>query len=58
MERALPTSLVPNRDVGVQLHGDLAGCVLHYAAAILDGAPGGKDRAAEDTFFIRTQVSF
>ena len=41
IERALPTSLVPNRDVGIQLHGDLAGGVVCYAAAILDGAPDG-----------------
>jgi phosphate-selective porin OprO/OprP len=41
VERAFPTSLLPNRDVGLQLHGDLAGGVLYYAAAVLDGAPDG-----------------
>jgi phosphate-selective porin OprO/OprP len=41
VERAFPTALVPNRDVGIQLYGDLAGGVLSYAAALLDGAPDG-----------------
>ena len=41
VERAYPTALVPNRDVGVMLHGDLAGGVVAYAAAVLDGAPDG-----------------
>jgi phosphate-selective porin OprO/OprP len=41
VERAFPTVLVPNRDVGVVLHGDLAGGVVAYAAGVLDGAPDG-----------------
>ncbi|HEX9187608.1 MAG TPA: porin [Vicinamibacteria bacterium] len=41
VERAYPTALVPNRDVGVMLHGDLAGGVLAYAAGVFDGAPDG-----------------
>lgn len=41
VERAFPTLLVPNRDVGVQLSGELAGGVLAYAAGIFDGAPDG-----------------
>jgi phosphate-selective porin OprO/OprP len=41
VERAFPTAIVPNRDVGVMLHGDLAGGVVAYAGAILDGAPDG-----------------
>jgi phosphate-selective porin OprO/OprP len=41
VERAFPTALVPNRDVGVQLHGDLAGGVFSYAAGVFDGAPDG-----------------
>ena len=41
VERAYPTALVPNRDVGVMLHGDLAGGVLAYAAGLFDGAPDG-----------------
>lgn len=41
VERAYPTALVPNRDVGIQIHGDLAGGVVAYAAGIFDGAPDG-----------------
>jgi len=41
VERAFPSLLLPNRDVGIQVHGDLAGGVLTYGAAFLDGAPDG-----------------
>jgi len=41
VERAYPTAIVPNRDVGVMLHGDLAGGVVAYAAGLFDGAPDG-----------------
>jgi phosphate-selective porin OprO/OprP len=41
VERAFPTALVPNRDIGVQLHGDLAGGVVSYAVGVFDGAPDG-----------------
>jgi phosphate-selective porin OprO/OprP len=41
VERAFPTALVPNRDVGAMVFGDLAGGVVSYAGAILDGAPDG-----------------
>jgi phosphate-selective porin OprO/OprP len=41
VERAFPTALVPNRDVGIMLYGDLAGGVVSYAAALADGAPDG-----------------
>jgi phosphate-selective porin OprO/OprP len=40
-ERALPTSLVPNRDLGLEIHGDLASGVVSYAAGVFDGAPDG-----------------
>ena len=40
VERALPTDIAPNRDVGVQLHGELGG-VFGYAAAIVNGVPDG-----------------
>ncbi len=56
IERALPNNLVPNRDTGVQLHGDVAGGVLNFMAGVfngvLDGGSGdvdlsdGKDYAA------------
>jgi phosphate-selective porin OprO/OprP len=41
VERAYPTAIVPNRDVGVMLHGELAGGVFGYAAGVFDGAPDG-----------------
>ncbi len=38
-ERSLANDLVPNRDLGAELHGELFGGVLSYAAGIFDGAP-------------------
>jgi phosphate-selective porin OprO/OprP len=56
VERAFPTSLGPNRDVGVQLSGDVGGGWASYALGVFngvaDGASGdvdtndGKDLAA------------
>ncbi|HEY7410654.1 MAG TPA: porin [Vicinamibacteria bacterium] len=40
VERAYPSVLLPIRDVGVQLHGELGG-VLAYAVGVFDGAPDG-----------------
>jgi len=50
VERALPTDIVPNRDVGVQLSGDLGGGVFSYAAAVLNGVVdgGSADLSASD----------
>jgi phosphate-selective porin OprO/OprP len=39
VERGLPTSLVPNRDVGAQLYGDLAEARVSYAVGAFDGVP-------------------
>jgi phosphate-selective porin OprO and OprP len=39
IERGLPTALVPNRDVGVQLYGDIAKARLQYQVGAFDGAP-------------------
>jgi phosphate-selective porin OprO/OprP len=41
MERAYPTNLAPNRDVGVQLYGDLAAGTFSYAVAAMNGVPDG-----------------
>ena len=47
--RAFPTSLVPNRDFGVQLSGDLGGGRLSYAAGVFNGAiDGGSSEALGD----------
>lgn len=49
-ERALPNNLVPNRDLGVQLSGDLFGGKLSYAVAALNGvADGASSDAIADT---------
>jgi phosphate-selective porin OprO/OprP len=45
IERGLPTSLVPNRDVGVQLFGDLVASRIQYQVGAFDGAP---DAASSD----------
>jgi phosphate-selective porin OprO/OprP len=39
VERALPTNLVPNRDVGFQALGAVGGGVLCYSVGIFNGAP-------------------
>jgi phosphate-selective porin OprO and OprP len=38
-ERSLAADLVPNRDVGVALHGDLFNGAASYAIGLLNGAP-------------------
>ena len=40
-ERAHPTSLVPNRDVGIQVLGDISGGVASYQAGVFNGGPDG-----------------
>jgi phosphate-selective porin OprO and OprP len=42
-ERSLVTDLVPNRDVGLQLWGDINGGVLSYAAGILNGVGDARN---------------
>ena len=56
IERGLPTNLVPNRDVGIQLYGETANGVLQYQAGVFNGTSdlgngdadngNGKDGAA------------
>jgi phosphate-selective porin OprO/OprP len=41
VERAFPTNLVPNRDLGVQLFGDFAGGGITYAIGLFNGVPDG-----------------
>jgi phosphate-selective porin OprO/OprP len=53
-ERALPTGLVPNRDIGVELRGDLWGGVVQYQAGVfngvVDGVNGGIDNGDSKDF--------
>jgi phosphate-selective porin OprO and OprP len=41
MERQYPTQLVPNRDVGIQLQGEIGGGVLAYQAGVFNGVADG-----------------
>ena len=41
-ERAFPTNLVPNRDIGTQLFGDLFDGTLSYQVGAFDGAVDGN----------------
>ncbi len=40
-ERGLTQDLVPNRDIGLLIHGELGGGVAYYQAGIFDGAADG-----------------
>ncbi|HYO95303.1 MAG TPA: porin [Polyangiaceae bacterium] len=46
VERALPTQLAPNRDVGAQVYGDIAD-TLSYALGIFNGVPDGGSADAD-----------
>ena len=46
-ERALASSLVPNRDIGIQVQGDLAAGRLFYAAGVFNGVPDGASSTTE-----------
>ena len=54
VERALPNNLVPNRDVGAQLHGELAKGAIIYAVSVFngvaDGASADNDNGDEKDF--------
>lgn len=50
VQRAAPTALAPNRDIGLQLGGDLAGGRFSYQAAFLNGSnDGGSSETFTDT---------
>jgi phosphate-selective porin OprO/OprP len=46
-ERALASSLVPNRDIGIQALGEVAGGKLIYAAGVFNGIPDGTTSTTE-----------
>lgn len=46
-ERALASSLVPNRDVGVQAQGDLAGGKVSYSAGVFNGVLDGASSTTD-----------
>ena len=41
MDRALPTALAPNRDLGIQVLGDVGGGVFSYLAGVMNGVADG-----------------
>ena len=46
-ERSLASGLVPNRDVGVQALGDLAGGRVSYTGGLFNGIPDGTSSVAD-----------
>jgi phosphate-selective porin OprO/OprP len=58
IERAFPTALVPNRDVGVQLSGDVLGGAVTYAVGAFNGVDdgGSSDADANDDKEIAVRV--
>lgn len=49
IERGLPTDLVPGRDIGLQVHGQLLSQTLSYAVGYFNGAADGGDATPPDT---------
>lgn len=49
VERGFPTQLVPNRDVGVQVQGNLAEGTLSYAVGVFNGTADGGSNDLEGT---------
>jgi len=47
-ERSMATDLVPNRDLGVQLHGDLFDGTVSYAAGIFNGLGDARNSSNAD----------
>ena len=43
VERGFPTELAPNRDLGVQLQGEVFSNRLNYVVGVYNGAPDGRD---------------
>ena len=46
-ERALASGLVPNRDIGAQALGDLAGGRLSYSGGVFNGVPDGASSTTD-----------
>jgi phosphate-selective porin OprO/OprP len=46
-ERSLASSLVPNRDIGVQVQGNLGGNRFFYAGGVFNGIPDGGSTTTE-----------
>ena len=49
-ERSIASDFVPNRDLGIDLHGDLAGGVASYAVGIFNGATDNSGTTTNASF--------
>jgi phosphate-selective porin OprO/OprP len=51
VDRAAPTALAPNRDLGIQVLGDISGGLVSYLGGIMNGVPdgGSADTDANDS---------
>jgi len=49
-ERSLATDLIPGRDLGFELHGDIDGGVLSYAVGIFNGVGDGQRNTTSTAF--------
>jgi phosphate-selective porin OprO and OprP len=49
-ERSLATDLLPYRDIGVELHGDLFGGVISYAAGLFNGIADNVTTTTNNNF--------
>ncbi len=47
-ERSLASALVPYRDLGVELHGDLLGGRVNYAVGVFNGVADGANTTGKD----------
>jgi phosphate-selective porin OprO/OprP len=47
-ERGLPTTLAPGRDIGFELHGDILGGTVSYAAGIFNGVGDNRNSGNSD----------
>jgi phosphate-selective porin OprO/OprP len=48
VERALPTAIVPNRDIGLMLNGDLHQATVSYAIGVFNGVADGASADVDD----------
>lgn len=49
IERGYPTELVPNRDIGVALYGEVLNGTLSYTVGAFNGTADGRDIASTDS---------
>ena len=49
-ERSLATDLIPGRDLGFELHGDIDGGLLSYAVGIFNGVGDGQRNTSNTAF--------